>query len=420
MKPMFALVDCNNFYVSCERVFDPLLMNRPVVVLSNNDGCVISRSQEAKDLGLVLGVPAFRCERILKEHNGVMLSSNYTLYGDMSQRVMSTLARFTPEIEVYSIDESFLSLTGIQGSLLSYGREIKKTVYQWTGMPVSVGIAPTKALAKIANKIAKKEGTGVTVLDTDDQIHECLASFPISDVWGIGGQYAEFLLARGINTALKFARQKDEWIQAHLTIVGLRLAHELRGESCIELDLIPSPKKGICNSKSFSRPVESREELMQSISEYATTAACKLRRQKSAASVITVYLATNQFKDEPQYAQSATVKLTVPTNFTPEIIKTASAIMCSIFRPGYRYKKTGIILSGIVSDDCRQIDLFADQQELIKHDRLSAVIDQINRQYRRNSLKFASSGISPGWQMKRKLLSHAYTTRWDELKVVKA
>lgn len=420
MKPVFALVDCNNFYVSCERVFDPSLRDRPVVVLSNNDGCVIARSQEAKALGLVIGTPAFQCERLLKSHNGVMLSSNYTLYGDMSRRVMETLSQFAPDIEVYSIDESFLSLTGISGSLEAYAHSIKKTVYRWTGIPVSVGIAPTKALAKTANKLAKKEGSGVYVLMTPKETVECLASFPISDVWGIGGQYAAFLQANGIDTALKFANQKDEWIRKHLTIQGLRLAHELRGESCLDLELIAPSKQGIGSSRSFSRPVETIEEILQSVSEYASNAAGKLRRQRSAASVITAYLTTNRFKDEPQYARSATMRLSVPTNFTPDIVKAASSVIRDIFRPEYRYKKTGIILSGIVPEDCRQIDLFANRNDLTRNDRISSTVDNLNRKFRRNAITYASSGINPDWSMRRRILTPAYTTRWDELKKVNA
>jgi DNA polymerase V len=416
---MFALVDCNNFYVSCERVFDPTLLHRPVVVLSNNDGCVIARSQEAKLLGFKIGTPAFQAESILQRHQGVMLSSNYTLYGDMSHRVMETLSMFTPEIEIYSIDESFLSLFG-QKSLYEYGQRIKSTVYQWTGIPVSVGIAPTKTLAKVANKIAKKEGSGVYVLDNDKGIKLKLSTFDVEDVWGIGGQYSAMLKAHHIDTALKLSQQKDEWVLKHLTIVGLRLVHELRGESCLSLDLITQPKKAICSSKSFSRPVETFEDLSQSISEYASTAAAKLRAQSSAATLISVFISTNRFKDEPQYGKSATMKLNVPTNFTPHIIRCATSILETIFKKGYKYKKAGIILSGIVDNNHRQIDLFSNPVHLNKQDSISSTIDSVNNRFGRKSIIFASAGIHQDWQMRRAKLTPSYTTRWDELVIVKS
>jgi DNA polymerase V len=421
MDNLFALVDCNNFYVSCERVFDPKLRNRPVVVLSNNDGCVISRSQEAKALGLKLGVPAYQCEEILKKSGGVMRSSNYTLYGDMSRRVMETLALFTPEIEIYSIDESFLSLEGIPGNPELYGKKIKQTVYQWTGIPVSVGIASTKTLAKAAQKIAKKESTsGVFVFRNKDETEEKLASFNVEDLWGIGRRYASHLKSRGIHTAIQLSQCDDAWVQENLTVVGLRLVQELRGISCLSLDLVAPAKKSICSSRSFSYPVESFEDLHEALSDYASNASRKLREQNSVASAITAYIETNPFRDVPQYRNSATVTFSVPTNFTPQIIGAAEKILSAIYRKGFRYKKAGIILSGIFPDECRQADLFAPKGSLARHDRVTSVLDAVNKRYGKKSLIFATEGITQSWQMRREKLSPSYTTRWEELKIVKA
>jgi DNA polymerase V len=414
---MFALVDCNNFYVSCERVFAPELRNRPVVVLSNNDGCVIARSNEAKALGFAIGTPAYQAEAVLKKNNGVMLSSNYTLYGDMSRRVMETLSRFTPEMEIYSIDEAFLSLSGIPFPLNEYGDKIRRTVYQWTGIPVSVGIAPTKALAKVANKLSKKSG-GVAVLSDPSYIERALATFDIADVWGIGMQYAHFLKARGIGTALEFIRRDDRWIRKNMSITGLRLANELRGIPCIGLEQNPPPKKAICSSRSFSHPVERLDELIEAVSDYASNAAFKLRRQKSLASALTVYIATNPFKDEPQYGNSATVRFDAPTDRTPDILCLAAAILPAIYREGFRYKKAGIILGGIVSCDERQMSLFADTEKTVKGSKLCEVIDSVNVKHGRKSIVYASEGLAQSWKMRRGLLSHAYTTRWSELKTV--
>ena len=417
----FALVDCNNFYVSCERVFNPKLLNRPVVVLSNNDGCVIARSQEAKKIGLKVGTPAFQCEDLLKKNNGVMLSSNYTLYGDMSSRVMETLSIFSPEIEIYSIDEAFLSFTENPALFEEIGARIRKTVYQWTGIPVSVGIAPTKALAKMANKIAKKEtGSGVFVLSGREKTESKLSTFPVEDVWGIGRQYAALLKSHGIDTALKLSRLDDAWIRKNLSVVGLRLVHELRGISCLSLDLITPQKKSICSSRSFSRPVESLNELKEALADYVSNAACKLRQQGSIASAVTVYITTNRFKDGPQYCNSATASFTVPTNYTPDIIIAAGKLLSAMYRKDYKYKKIGVILSGIESADCRQIDLFTSYDSIQKNDRVTAVLDSINKRYGKKSLIFASEGIDQTWQMRREKLSPSYTTKWDELKIVLA
>jgi DNA polymerase V len=421
VKKIFALVDCNNFYVSCERVFDPSLAGRPVVVLSNNDGCVVARSPEAKELGLVIGTPIFTCEKILRRENGVILSSNYALYGDMSRRVMETLATFSPDVEVYSIDESFICLSGIASPLREYGERIRRTVYRWTGIPVSVGIAPTKTLAKVANKLAKAKGSsGVFVFERREDIIPRLVDFDVEDVWGIGMRYAAFLKSHGVDTALKLSRLDDAWARKHLTVVGLRLVNELRGVSCLSLDLVAPPKKAIASSRSFSRPVVSFGEMREAICDYASNAARKLRRQKSVAFVITAYIATNRFKDEPQYGKSGTIKLSVPTDYTPKILMCAEDILREIYRDGYKYKKAGILISGIVPSDCRQTDLFAPAGRTELESRLSATLDAINRKHGKKSLVFASEGMLQSWQMRRGKLSPSYTTKWDELAVAKA
>ncbi len=420
MAEVFALVDCNNFYVSCERVFNPCLNGKPVVVLSNNDGCVVSRSQEAKSLGIKTGTPIHECEREILRRGGSALSSNYALYGDMSRRVMQTLAMFSAEIEVYSIDESFLSLTGSPEELNSLCRLMQHTVYQHTGIPVSVGAGSTKTLAKAANRIAKKPGgSGLFNIGSGDQMREALSTLPVEDVWGIGWQYSRFLRLAGINTALDLSRADDRWVRKHLTITGLRLVNELRGIPCMTLEEYPPSKKEACSSRSFSRPVESLQEMKEAVSSYASSAAGRIRSQGSAASSITVYICTNRFRDEPQYARSSTAVLPSPTDYTPAIVRNALAQLVSIYRCGYRYKKAGVILSGLVPKDSCQLNLFSEPGTTEKRDTLSKVMDSINSRYGKNSVQLASDGLSGSWHMKRAKLSPCYTTRWEELLTVK-
>ena len=422
MKKYFALVDCNNFYASCERVFNPKIEGVPVVVLSNNDGCVVAASKEAKELGLELGTPAFKNEDLFVKNKVQIFSSNYTLYGDLSARVMQTLEQFTPDIEVYSIDEAFLSLTGFFADKLeNLGKEISKTVQKWTGIPVSVGIAPTKTLAKAANRFAKKhpECEGACLLDDEAHIEEVLSQIDVSDIWGVGWQYTKMLKRNGINTALELTRAKDSWVQKNMTIQGLHTVRELRGISCLKLDEVAPPKKAIVSSRSFGKPVETLKELSEALSSYITTACEKLRTQKSVASVIQVFVGTNPFKDEPQYRNSSTFILPTPTAFTPDVIHFALMNLRKIYRPNFRYKNAGIMLTGIINEKQVQKNLFQTEFYDEKQKNLMLKIDDINKKMGRETVLYAASGIKRKWKMRRQKLSKAFTTSWDELPTVK-
>ncbi len=419
IKPdnVVAIVDCNSFYASCEKVFNPQLNNRPVVVLSNNDGCVVACSQEAKNLGIKIGTPVFKCERLLKIHGGEIFSSNYTLYGDMSKRVMEILSGFSPDMEIYSIDEAFLSLEGMAHFDLSeYGKEIISTVKQWTGLPVSVGIAETKTLAKIGNRFSKRDPSlnGVCNLVNNSHIEYILEGTDVSDVWGVGDQYTKRLKQYGITNALQLRDADEKWIKNKMTITGLRTVMELRGKPCIGLEEAPLTKKGIMSSKSFGKPVESLDEMMEAISVYTSVAAVKLRRQRSVTPVITVFIMTDRFrKDQPQYGNSCTIRLPEATSYTPDLIRFARQGIESIYCTGYLYKKSGVFFGDIFSEDDFQPDLFAGGS--MHKIPLMHAIDKINKKYGATTIRTAAEGINNPWQMKRGRLSKKYTTRWDEL-----
>src|SRR4029434_8885584 len=340
MAVLFALIDCNNFYVSCERLFQPMLHGKPVVVLSNNDGCVIARSDEAKALGIPMGLPAFKLADLIKEQAIAVYSSNYTLYGDLSARVMTTLTQWTPDVEVYSIDEAFLQFSLVPpGALTAYGQSIRATIHQWTGIPVSIGIGPTKTLAKLANRLAKRspEAQGVVTLTAPREIEATLAQTPIQDIWGIGPGYTRRLKIHYITTALQLRNMTDRWVRQELGIVGLRLVWELRGISCLPLELCPPPKQSLMVSRSFGRPITTLSEMREAVATYMTRAAEKLRRHHVAAGVLTIFLMTNRFTDEPQYSNSVTMPLPVGTQDTAELITYALRGVEQIFRVGYRF-----------------------------------------------------------------------------------
>ncbi len=416
---IFALVDCNNFYASCERVFNPKLNHRPVVVLSNNDGCVVARSNEAKALGIPMGIPEFKIRPLIKQHQVAVFSSNYTLYGDMSQRVMDTLGTLCPDLEIYSIDEAFLSLTGFASRNLSdYGRLIRARVKQDTGIPVSVGIAPTKTLAKIAGGIAKKSESGVFDLTGADR-ESILAKTQVADIWGIGRAHTHFLHTHGIMTALQLSEASDQFIRKQMGIVGLRLVMELRGVSCLELEQCPSPKKGITCSRSFGRSITELHEMEEAISTYVSRAAEKLRREKLAVSCLSVFLHTNQFKDTPQYSNALTVTLPAQTDSTPELIAAAISGIRRIWRDGFAYKKAGVMFLSLVPASQIQTSLF-DSADRSRAKTLMATLDAINHRFGAGTLQYASSGIAKGWKASFNHCSPAYTTRWDELPVAHA
>ena len=414
---MFALVDCNNFYVSCERVFRPDLNGRPVVVLSNNDGCIISRSEEAKQLGIKMGEPAFKIAAFLDRKRVTVFSSNYVLYGDLSHRVMQTLGQFTPELEVYSIDEAFLNLTGLPVDWAEYARKMRETVRRHVGIPVSIGVAPTKVLAKVANHRAKKipAQKGVCVLDHPRKIEEALKNFDVGEVWGIGRQYTKLLHSIRIYTAWDFLQLDDDWVRNNMTVVGLRIKKELAGIACLEMELIPPAKKVICTSRSFGEDQTELVPINEAVATYTARCAEKLRQQRSCAGMLMVFLHTNSFKQhEPQYARNLVCKLPVPTNSTIELIHYASAALRAIYRKGYRYKKAGVIVMEIGPEDRIQGSLF-DRVDRAKHAAVMRKLDAINAKYGRDTIKVAAQGLGGKWKLRQERLSPCYTTRWGDI-----
>jgi DNA polymerase V len=417
MKYIFALVDCNNFYVSCERIFEPSLEGRPVVVLSNNDGCVVSRSNEAKQLGIGMGVAFFKVRDLAEKSGLVALSSNYTLYADMSRRVMETLCNFTPEIEVYSIDEAFLNLSGLGDNLTDYGRTIRRTVKQWTGMPVSIGIAETKTLAKIANRIAKRspEAAGVFELTGQTRIDEALAQTGVEHIWGVGIKTCIKLKREGIKTALALRGVDAEWMRRRFGVTGVRTVYELRGISCYELEEQPPTKKGITVSRMFGRKVETVEELKEAIASYASRAGEKLRDEGLAAGAMTVFVMTSRFVEpRKRYFNSHGVSFPTATNYTPELIDYATGAVQRLYKKGFLYAKAGLILGDLVPEGKVQGNLF-DQADRQKSRRLMQAIDAVNLKLPDSPLIWAAEGIDQSWQAKFAKRSKRYTTQWDEL-----
>jgi len=418
---IYALADCNNFYASCERVFNPELKGVPVVVLSNNDGIVIARSNEAKAIGIPMGAPAFKNRELFEKYGVKVFSSNYAFYGDMSARVMDILAEFTPELEIYSIDEAFLRLNGFEKmNLLNYAQQIRHAVIRWTGIPLSIGIGPTKTLAKIANRIAKKNPkyNGVFNIINHPECDKILDSIEVGDVWGIGPRYSKLLRKHNILTALQLRDTSDNWIKENLTVVGLRTVWELRGKPCIELEKAPPAKKCITSSRSFGEAVETLDKLKEAAASYMTRAAAKLRNQHSLASFIQIYVTTNRFKDVPQYSKSLTIKLPIPTASTSELVRTANRALDKIYKTGYKYKKTGVILGGIISDKQMQPDLFMTLYSDSQYSKLMKTIDEINSRWGRYTVKLATIGFKHSWTMRQTMRSPRYTTRWDEIKVI--
>ena len=419
MAKVFALLDCNNFYVSCERLFDPRLEGRPVIVLSNNDGCVIARSNEAKALGIKMGEPFFKCRKLVEARRILVFSSNYSLYGDLSRRVMDVLAGLEPEVEVYSIDEAFMRMPpGSTAALLENGRHIRATVRKLVGIPVSIGFGPTKTMAKVANRIAKKqpEHGGVFVLP-EQGLDDLLATVKVGDVWGIGGRSAAKLSLRGIRTALDLKNADDGWLRRQLTVTGLRVAMELRGISCLSFEEIPPPSKSIATSRSFGRPVTSLVELREALAAYVSTAAEKLRRQQLKAGCLQVYLTTNHFRSgESQYANSMTITLPAPSAATPELINHAVQALRRIYRPGFAYQKVGVVLLDLVGSGFELPGLFCSPRR--DNDALMAALDRINGRWGRDTLHSAATGFLRPWKNRQAMKSPAYTTSWAELPVV--
>ena len=412
----YALVDCNTFYASCEKVFRPDLKRKPVIVLSNNDGCVVAMSREAKALGIPRGIPLFKVEQYIKKYNIEVFSSNYTLYHDLSRRVMDILRTFASEMEVYSVDEACLILKGEDHD--NYADLIRRTVMTWTGIPVSVGIAPTKTLAKAANKIAKKHLLGYYDFSHCNS-RDFLSSLEVGDIWGIGRQYKAFLNKKGICNALQLTQQSDSWVKKNLTMVGLRTKWELEGRPSIDMELTPPAKKGILSSKSFSYPVTECIDLREAAADYSTTASGKLRKQGSVCRYVNISVSTNYFrKSERQYSNAATIELAVPSSYPPDIISAAQTGLDRIYRKGFKYKKITIYLTGIEEEKKGQLDLFVKEDP--RKYKVMKSVDTINKKYGRNTLNCMSKRENSSWQMKREKLSPLYTTNWQELPIIKS
>ena len=416
MSKSFALVDCNNFYVSCERVFDPSLINKPVVVLSNNDGCIISRSNEAKLLNIPMGAPLHLYKNIINSNKVKVYSSNYPLYGDMSNRVMTSLMELGSELEIYSIDEAFLKINEQDHSDIEYDiLQMRKNILTWTGIPVSIGLGPTKTLAKIANSIAKKNQSGVFNLDTEDKQIRILKNINVEEIWGISRRWGSKLRMIGIGTALELRNVSANRIRQYLGVVVQRIVYELRGISCLDLDKI-LPKKNIMCSRSFGNPLNSKATIKDFITEYSIRAAEKARQQNSRAQGIYIFLRTNRFKKEKQYNSGIMFGLNFPCCDTSVIIKLALKAIDQIYQPGYSYHKAGIMMLDLIPSDIHQKDLFQNTNYSLSDERMK-VIDFLNK-------KFGSGIIAHGkvrskdknkWKSRSFYLSPRYTTQWDEL-----
>tara|TARA_Y100001933_G_scaffold257018_1_gene302608 strand:- start:91 stop:1344 length:1254 start_codon:yes stop_codon:yes gene_type:complete len=416
---MIALVDCNNFYASCERVFQPKLEGKPIVVLSNNDGCVIARSNEAKALGIKMGAPAFKMKSIFDRNNVSVFSSNFALYGDISNRVMRILSQKAPAIEIYSIDEAFLDFNGIKKPN-QFSIELRKIVKKWTGIPVSIGVAPTKTLAKVANHVAKKyKSNGVFVLNNESSINRVLKHIPVEELWGVGRQYAKFLSTRGFETAYDLVSANESWIRTNMKVNGLRMVKELKGIPCYELELTSARKKNICTSRSFGMEVKELKDLKEAIANHATMCAMKLRKEKSLATSILVFIKTNPFKNEDfQYNNAQKIIMKVPSNDSMEITKNALLLLNRIYKKGYSYKKAGVIVSDIVPEGSRQLSLFTNKDPF-KVNNVMKAIDKVNQAMGRNKVRLAVQGFDRKWRLKQEKLSPCYTTRFSDILTVK-
>ncbi len=408
----YFLIDCNQFYVSCEQVFNPKLRKKPVVVLSNNDGMVIARSKEAKALGIPMGAVAFEYADLFKAQKVHVLSSNYTLYGDMSNRVMDVLSRFSPNMEVYSIDEAFLRMRA--DDPLAIAKEIKSTLLKWTGIPVSVGMGATKTLSKVANDIAKKKDGSFAFTDPE-QIDAVLQDLDIEEVWGVGRQLSAALREEGINKARGLKEADDTWIKKRFSVVLLRTVYELRGLSCLSLNELPAPRKSITCSRSFGKPVAKLKDIEEAVASYTANAAEKLREEELLPSFLTVFLMTSPFA-AGSYSNSWTMTLEEPTAFTPTLTSKAKEALGKIFRAGHLYKKVGIIMGGFSPQTNYQPDLFhSDEKKTQRQKNAMQVIDGLNQRFGGSSIRFAAEGIRQPWKMKRNHVTQHFTTSWDEL-----
>jgi DNA polymerase V len=422
MTSVFALVDCNNFYASCEQLFRPALKNTPIIILSNNDGCVVARSPETKALGIKMAVPAFKIEHLIRQHNINVFSSNYALYGDISSRVMATLESLAPQIEVYSIDEAFLNLSGFElmGSLEDYGQKIRQTVAQHIGISVCVGMAPTKTLSKLANYAAKKylATGGVVDLTQSERQRKLMEITPVDEVWGVGRKSAEKLKQLGIKTVLQLAQMDTVKAQRFFSIGMVKTIEELNGDVRFLAEDGPVAKKQLMCSRSFAERIIDYAPLRETICEFASRAAERLRREGQVCSIVNVFIRTSMFNEsDPRYTNSATAKLSIPASDTRTILKTATELFDSIWKEGYRYAKAGVMLGDFCAKDKVQLDLFAAPSTQTSDDGLMLVIDKIN-QGQHGKIWFGGQRSKEDWFMKRANVSPAYTTRWSDLPLV--
>jgi len=410
---MYFLIDANQFFVSCEQVFAPRLLSKPVVVLSNNDGIVVARSKEAKALGIPMGAPAYQCQEIFKRHAVALLSSNYALYADMSQRIMQVLETFSNDLEVYSIDEAFI--WSQESNPLSFAENIQKKVFRWTGIRVSIGIAKTKTLAKIACELGKAKKEGIFLLDGKEVVDETLNKLPVEEIWGVGKRLKEQLNALRIFTARDLAEAEPHWLKKQFSVVLLRTALELQGISCLKLEESAETQASIVRSRSFGKPVTTIEDLKEALAMHAAKAALKLRKQQGLAHIVSVFLMTSRFGKEP-CAASLSQGLPAPTSYTPHLIAKAHELLTSLYRPGPIYKKVGIILSEIRPKYATQGDFWEiPLEQQAKHGRAMKVVDEIQRTFGNKALRFAAEGLSQPWAMRQESRSPHYTTSWKEL-----
>ena len=417
---MFALVDCNNFYASCERVFNPNLQHKPIVILSNNDGCIIARSDEAKKLGIPMGAPIFKYRTLIANHNVKVFSSNYSLYGDMSSRVMSILKQFTPDIQVYSIDESFLKLEGFEGyNLTDYGMLMKNRILKWTGIPTCAGIAPTKALSKVANKIARKypdQTNGVYVIDTEVKRINALKWTKIKDIWGIGKKLSNRLALKGCGSAYEFARLPERGVKSNMSVVESRLQRDLLGIPTLDLEVQKS-KKSIATTRTFEKPLKELDKIKERVSTFAFVSGEKLRRQNSHCHMIIVILRSNYFREDlKQHYATKVISLPYPTNSSLVLSNYAIKAIEDVFKKGIAYKKAGIILTGLVPSNNYQLNIF--DWENSNHQPLMKAIDKINYRFS-NKIKLANQDLKKTWKMKQDHLSPNYTTNLQDIIKVK-
>jgi DNA polymerase V len=417
---MFALVDCNNFYASCERVFQPQFRNSPIAILSNNDGCVIARSDEAKNIGLPMGAPAFKYKAFFKEHQIQVFSSNYPLYGDMSSRVMSILKQFSPNVEIYSIDEAFMQLNALD-DFNTLGHNMRNQVLQWTGLPTCVGIAPTKALSKVANKIARKfpkETGGVFVIDSDDKRIKALKWTKIKDIWGIGRRLERRLTQQNILSAYDFTQLSDSWVKTQFSITELNLKKDLEGKITLRLEDDHPVKKSIATTRSFEMSYTDIRDIKERVATFANSCAEKLRAQNSNCNILIILLQENRFeKNQQPYKTSITIVLPYTTNSSLTIVKNAIKAIDSLYKKGVKYKRAGVIVTGLVPTDNHQLNMFSSENP--KHIPLMKVIDELNKKYGNDKLKIANQDLQKTWKMKQEYLSHQYTTKFNDILIIK-